>query len=78
MGGANDRPHPRGEDWNRPLTDKELERLYRMASSTSSGSGGSTRNPGAYQLSMMAGLLIFTVLGSRILAELARIRRKLS
>ncbi|MGH9247925.1 MAG: hypothetical protein ACRD0W_00170 [Acidimicrobiales bacterium] len=74
-------PHPKGDEWfKKPLSDREADALLNLVRG-GGGGGGSTRSTGGwnpYQLSMMAGLLIFTALGSRILAELARIRRKLS
>jgi hypothetical protein len=69
--GVNDRPHPRSGDWLSGTA-------HGVGNWPRTGGGGPPRNPGLYQLSMMAGLLIFTALGWRIVAELGRIRRALN
>lgn len=59
--GIDGRRHPKGESWSKR--------------SGGGGRGGRPQDWNAYQLSMFAGLVVFTALGWRTAAELGRIRR---
>ena len=61
------------EERRKRLEDRAM-RNYREAMT----SGGGSRSTGLYQMAMYAGLVVFTTLGWRILAELGRIRRRLT
>ena len=67
MGRIDGEKHPREDEF----FSSELRRQH-------GGAGGGISNKGLYQMAMYAGLVVFTTLGWRILAELGRIRRRLT
>ena len=72
----NDEPNPKGKQWGKPLSDRELDALGKLA--RGGGGGGSSRSGGLYQTAMLAMIPIVVLLGWRIVSELGHIRRALT